>query len=312
MTNDKFIVARPDANACPIAILQTSDQVTETAFDDAIRARLMHVMISVGNTDHDRFDVMSVTGTGKSMAMIVNLSIHLSLAEQRQRQVQGSLANGVLLIPASLDASPKHYDVDTWSTLDETATRWKTTCTTIHHNRAAHCDEFETAVGDDFTLRLVFHAWGKRQTSVLAKELSSHFSAWERLSTSLREAMRAIRSVIVESEPTHASFVRMHYVGATVARGWSKRIADPAAFLGCCAGDDAWLKSRMPVGLAEMFAARCEAVWSDTAKLLQAPDNLNNEQVDGEIGDDAAHEFVCSDKMMSLWYGERKRPHHQG
>ena len=56
--------------------------------------------------------------------------------------------------------------------------------------------------------------------------------------------------------------------------------------------------------LSDLFAARYEAVWSDTTKLLHAP-RLRDEDL-AEC--DAADEFVCADRMMTLWYGDKKRP----
>ncbi|WP_200835064.1 hypothetical protein [Phyllobacterium salinisoli] len=60
--------------------------------------------------------------------------------------------------------------------------------------------------------------------------------------------------------------------------------------------------------LSNLFAARCEAVWSDTTKRLHAPAERDDDpQNDETTSSDAVDEFVYTDRMMSLWYGEKKR-----
>jgi len=171
-----------------------------------------------------------------------------------------------------------------------------------------HCDALQSAVGDAFTLRLLFDAPGERQASELADDLCTRFAAWHRLTTSLREALRAVRSTLLEPQRKHYHYVPMLYCGAKVSKGWPRRIVDPISFLHCNAMEESWSEPGIPSELSDLFAARFEAVWLDTAKLLHAPEPQDEDPADDDVASsDAADEFICADRMMSLWYGDRKR-----
>lgn len=68
-----------------------------------------------------------------------------------------------------------------------------------------------------------------------------------------------------------------------------------------------WSEPRAPSEVGNLFAARCEAVWSDTAKLLHTPaQGYDVPQDDETPSRDTADEFVGAERMASLWYGDRK------
>lgn len=308
MTKNNQVLA---AAAHPVAILQSSTRVSEAAFDEAIRARLMHVVIGVGSAGkRDGVKRAAAITTAKTMTLIVDLSIHLSLAEH-QCYPEGGAKNGVLLIPASFNRSTKLFDVDFWSAIEETDTRWKSVCATIYHSNVTHCDTFQSAVGDAFTLRLLFDAHGEGQATNLADELCDQFAASHRLTTSMREALHAIGSTLLEPQCKHHCSMRMRYVGAKVEKGWTKQIGDPASFPYTHTMEECRAEPRMPSELRDLFAARCEAVWSDTAKLLHALEPGDENPAEDDASSDAADEFVCAERMMTLWYGNKRRPRRQ-
>jgi hypothetical protein len=308
MTKLKPELVTTNAAVCPIAVLRKSDRVCETPFDEAIRAQLMRVVIGVGAVDkRDGVKRAAVITASKTVAMIVDLSIHLSLADQHQCYPQGSCKSGVRLIPEGFDQPVKPYDFDSWKAIEGTAERWKSVCTTIYHSNVAHCDALQSTVGDAFTLRLLFDLHGERQAADMAHELCSEFAEWHFLTTSMGEALRAIRSTLLEPQRKHHFYTPIHYIGAKVEKGWAERIIDPVSFLHAKTMEERWAEPRVASDLRDLFAARCEAVWSDTAKLLHALEPHDEDPTEDDPSSEAADEFVCADRMMTLWYGNVKR-----
>jgi len=308
MTNNKPILTGANTAARPITILQRNNDVSEDAFDEAIQAQLAHVVIGVrGAGARAAIRQAQTIATTKTVTMIVDLSICLSLAEPQYRDIQEHYKSGVLRIPTNFDRTVDPDDVFSWNAIEEAGTRWKRACTAIYYSHVTHCDALRSAVGGPFTLRLLFDADGERQASDLADELCTRFAAWHRLTTSLREALCAVRSTLLEPQRKYYHHEPMVYCGAKVSKGWTKRIVDPISFLYCDAMEESWSEPRISSELSDLFAARCEAVWSDTAKLLHVTEPQDEDLTDDAVSSDAADEFICADRMLSLWYGDRKR-----
>ena len=295
MTNNKLGLVAPTEAARPIQIMQADDRMPATAFDESIRAQLLHVAIGVGGT-----------GT-RTVRMLVDVSVYLSL----ESYVQGGFKSGVIVIPGKLDGPTEPHDDYPRKQIEVANARWKSVCTKVYSYTATHGAAMQSPVGDAFTLRLLFDAFGERQASDMADVLCAHFGAWQQATTSLREAMAAIRSTLLEPQRTHYVYMPMLYRSAAVCKGWPKRIIDPVRFLHCDAMEDSWSEPRLPSQLSDLFAARFEALWSETAKALNAPeppeDEAASENEDLADSTDAADDFVCADRMLTLWYGS-KRP----
>ncbi|MFI0849386.1 hypothetical protein [Mesorhizobium sp. IMUNJ 23232] len=289
MTNNKLgLLSRAD-NARPIQIMHIDDRTSAAAFDEGIRAQLIHVVIGVG-------------GTGsQTVRMLIDLSVSLSL-DDVYTPMQGSLKHGNLFLPAGSHAKrAAAHDADEWLGV----------CTQVRMCGGTQSDLMHSMIGEPLTLRLVFDAFSERQASDLAELLCTHFSARHVAMTSLRETMAALRTTLLDPQrPRCFTCMPLSYRSASVFKGWRGRIGDPVCLLGANATDDGWREPHVPTELSELFAQRCEAAWYE-AEALKAPEPHDEEPAaeseDLSKSSDAADDFVCADRMLSLWYGQRRR-----
>ena len=295
MTGGKLVVSVAPTKRLT-QFISVSEQMGPGALDEAIRAQLLHVAIGVG-------------GTGSRVVrMLIDLSVYLSLD---QIYAQGSVGHGVLLIPAeSQTGIAAAHDAHEWDRTQMLVSRWSRACIQVRTCGGIQIDPMHSAIGEPLTLRLLFDAFNERQANDMADLLCAHFSAWHAATTSLREAMAAVRTTLIEPRQPRRVFMPLSYRSASVCHGWHARIADPTSFLQASAGDDGWREPQVSNELSAFFARRCEAVWYETAKALQAPEPRDEEPAAGseDLGKsvDAADDFVCADRMLSLWYGKRR------
>ncbi len=309
MTNDKLNNARSQgARALKILTIKDNPSAFD-ALDDAIRARLMHVAVGV----------IGMGGIGSVVRMLVDLSVHVSLNETKLLE-QGSVAHGVIVLHGGA-AQASAYDCDAmiWERAHTVVPKWSNVATHTHLSKVLRAD-LDPTVGEPMTLRLLFDAQTSCGASQMAEQLCSRFSAWHAATTSLKEAMEAIRTtLIIPAAYPAASCERMIYRSASVCKGWHERIIDPAHFLHSGFEDDAWQEPRLAAPIAALCKERVEAVWHETAKAFVVPEPLSDEAGDSEDGDstdlatssDAVDDFVCADRMASLWYGNKRHPHRR-
>lgn len=309
MTNDKLNDARGHRTGV-LKILTINDKPsTVDALDDAIRARLMHVAVGV----------IGMGGVGSVVRMLVDLSVHVSLHETKLRRY-GSVSHGVIMLHGG-DAQAPAYDCDatTWESARMVVPKWSYVATRTHLSNVLHTD-LAPLLGEPMTLRLLFDAQTSCGASQLAEQLCSRFSAWHTPTSSLKQAMEAIRTtLIIPAAYPAATCERMVYRSASVCKGWHDHIVDPMHFLHSRLEDDACPEPRLAASIAALCKERVEAVWHETAKAFVVPEPLSEEAGDSEDGDstdlalssDAADDFVRADRMASLWYGNERRPHRR-
>lgn len=295
MVDRKLGLVAVSTPARPIQVMLDDAQMNANAFDDAIRAQLLHVAIGVG-------------GAGsKTVRMLVDLSVWLSL----DAYPQGSFKSGVLLIPAQFKRPTDSRHVLPWDADEFALPVAKRVCTTIYSCTNAHFDPQRSAVGDAFTLRLLFDSFDERQTEKMADVMCKQFAAWHEATTSLREAMAAIRSTLFEPQRQHFVYVPLLYRSASVYKGWQDRIVDPVSYDRCNTLAESWSEPKVPRQLSDLLAARCETLWSEAAEALHRPqpqeDELVEESEEFETSSDAADDYVCADRMLDFWYGGKRR-----
>ncbi len=309
MTNDKLNNARGQSTRA-LNILTVNDKPSAfDALDDAIRARLMHVAVGV----------IGMGGIGSVVRMLVDLSVHVSLHETKLRK-HGSVAHGLIMLHGG-DAQAPAYDFN--ATICEDAhmvvPKWSYVATRTPLSNVPPMDLAPT-LGEPMTLRLLFDAETSCGTSQIAEQLCSRFSAWNTATTSLKQAMEAIHTtLIIPAAYPAASCERMIYRSASVCKGWHDRIVDPVHFLHSSFEGDAWPEPRLTAPIAALCKERVEAAWHETAKAFAVREPLSDdagESADGDSADlatstDAADDFVRADRMASLWYGNKRRPHRR-
>ena len=132
--------------------------------------------------------------------------------------------------------------------------------------------------------------------------------------------MEAIRTtLILPSAYPVAVSERMIYRSASVCKGWHERIVDPVHFLHSSFEEDAWQEPRLAGPISALCKERVEAVWRETAKAFVVPEprneeaeeNVDDDGTDLATSSDAADDFVCADRMASLWYGSKRRPNRR-
>lgn len=300
MTNDKLNTVPAPDGARQLTFYSIDDDAAPLrALDEAIRATLVHVAIGVG-------------GTGSRVArMLVDLSVHVSLQET-QLHTQGSFAGGIIVLHGTNQRTDR-YDIDppNWDGA-MLAPKWSHVATQTHVSKLLHTDLAHATV-EPLTLRLLFDANTHCGASRMTELLCSRFSGWHAATTSLKEAMAAIRTTLIvpDAYPT-AQCERMIYRSGSVCKGWHDKIVDPAHFLRSSFDDDAWHEPRLTGPVAELCKQRVEAVWHETAKALQdisqpSDDTGEADEADLNAASDAADDFVCADQMTSLWYGSKRR-----
>jgi hypothetical protein len=301
MTDDKLNAFHASDGAGQLTFCSIDDDAAPLrALDEAIRAKLVHVAIGVG-------------GSGSQVVrMLVDLSVHVSLQEAHIR-AQGSFTRGIIVLHGATSHG-RRYDSDAhvWDRANILAPKWSHVATQTHMSNVMHTDLVPATV-EPLTLRLLFDAQSHCGASRMAELLCARFSAWHAATTSLKEAMTAIRGALIvpDSHPT-AQDERMIYRSGSVCKGWRDKIVDPAHFLRSSFEDDAGHGPRLAAPVAELCKQRVEAAWHETAKALQhagpATDEASGtDEADINAAADAADDFVCAGRMTSLWYGSKRR-----
>jgi hypothetical protein len=295
MADSKLGLAAAKSAARPIQFLQADDRMNVAALDDAIRAQLLHVAIGVGGA------------ASKTVQMLIDLSVWISL----ETHVESRCNTGVLMVPTQVKRPPEWHELSLWDEAGFAAPVHKSVCTRVYSYKTTHSDTLCSAVGDAFTLRLMFDSFSERQTTKLADLLIHDFGAWHETTMSLREAMEAIRSTLLEPRRHHFVYVPMLYRSAEVCRGWDERIASPASFLHCGEVEEGWAEPNVPRELTNLLATRCETLWKEAAKALHSPepgeDDVLEQDHDPWTSSEAADDYVCADRMLTFWYGSKRR-----
>ncbi|MER9759981.1 hypothetical protein [Mesorhizobium sp. M0138] len=286
MTNNKLGLI---AVAAPTQIISVDDRMNATAFDGSIRAQLLNVAIG-----------FSENGT-KAVQLFVDLSVYLSIEAQGHSDLMSTL----LMIPAKVKRGPELYDHHTL-----TIARWKSVCTAAFAYTPRR-GMLQSSVGNACTLRLLFDAYGTSEANDIADGLCARFADWHEAATGLREAMESIRSTLVAAQSGSRIYMPLRYHSAAICKGWQERIVNPTYAQPCFAMDE--LES--PGQLGNLFVARCEAIWSEMAETINAPEAIEDEATkesdDLANSTDAADDFVCADQMLTLWYGSKRRRHQR-
>lgn len=308
MTNDKLELVSASDGARPLLGMPLRGSEGTVAFDNAIRAQLMCVAVGVG-------------GTGSHTAkMLIDLSVYLSL-DDSYAAFEGGASPAIVLIPSQPRSLLSGMcDAHEWDRANMLIPYWSSVCTQPRASCRFEQDLTFPIPAQPMTLRLLFEADSKRRAEEAAVLLCEGFSAWHAATTSLAEAMAAIRTTLLD--PWHKQeriSVPLTYRSALVCQGWRRRIADPMSFLQASSVSDRSSDHVAYKALSDIFAQRFEAAWHETARSLQNLESLesDDEGLGTECQDlaesgDAADDYVCSGKMVSLWYGEKKRRRRTG
>lgn len=273
------------------------------AWGETVQAQLVHVVVST-------FDISTYTAN-LPVRLLVDLCVYVSLPKFRPL-ICGAQEYGPIFARDIPQPAPRRSHVPSGFWLHEEQARGHAQCTAINMGCVPHFDNPPVpSVGEAVKLRVLLEMRDILAAHHMAELLCERFERWTERETKLVDTIEAIRRVLVEPAE-HATKCYAIYRAASAGIEWTQRIRDPEFVLsGTVDTQSATLSPGLRIeGLNDFCAEHVQEAWFgaiSASEFASSPSAVGHGELTMDGEGDVADDFVCADRLMTLWFGNRRR-----